>query len=128
MHVLHVSTAGGVELIRRARERGVRVTAEVCPHHLALTDKQSITVHVGAQWVRRADIPVTQDDFAAFVGLEVPLSREFRLVVRRQHLAVTRQCGACDATEDIGVDRTAQHDSIGALLVQHVIEVRECAE
>jgi dihydroorotase len=39
LHVLHVSTAGGVELIRRAKERGVRVTAEVCPHHLALTDK-----------------------------------------------------------------------------------------
>jgi dihydroorotase len=38
LHVLHVSTAGGVELVRRAKERGVRVTAEVCPHHLALTD------------------------------------------------------------------------------------------
>jgi dihydroorotase len=38
LHILHVSTAGGVELIRRARERGVRVSAEVCPHHLALTD------------------------------------------------------------------------------------------
>ncbi len=38
LHVLHVSTAGGVELIRRAKERGVRVSAEVCPHHLALTD------------------------------------------------------------------------------------------
>jgi dihydroorotase len=39
LHVLHVSTGGGVELIRRARQRGVRVSAEVCPHHLALTDK-----------------------------------------------------------------------------------------
>jgi dihydroorotase len=38
LHILHVSTAGGVELIRRAKDRGVRVTAEVCPHHLALTD------------------------------------------------------------------------------------------
>jgi dihydroorotase len=39
LHVLHVSTAGGVELIRRAKDRGVRVTAEVCPHHFALTDE-----------------------------------------------------------------------------------------
>src|SRR5207253_3472146 len=39
LHVLHVSTAGGVELVRRAKERGVRVTAEVCPHHLVLTDR-----------------------------------------------------------------------------------------
>ncbi len=39
LHVCHVSTAGGVDLIRQARQRGVRVTAEVAPHHLALTDR-----------------------------------------------------------------------------------------
>jgi len=39
LHVAHVSTAGAVELIRRARERGVHVTAEVTPHHLTLTDE-----------------------------------------------------------------------------------------
>jgi dihydroorotase len=38
LHVPHVSTAGSVELIRAAKARGVRVTAEVTPHHLALTD------------------------------------------------------------------------------------------
>ena len=37
VHVAHVSTAGSVELVRRARAEGVRVTAEVTPHHLALT-------------------------------------------------------------------------------------------
>ncbi len=40
LHVGHVSTAGGVECIRRARERGVSVTAEVTPHHLSLTDEE----------------------------------------------------------------------------------------
>ena len=39
LHVAHVSTKGAVELIRRARDRGVHVTAEVAPHHLALTDE-----------------------------------------------------------------------------------------
>ncbi len=39
LHVCHVSTRESVEQIRRARERGVRVTAEVTPHHLALTDE-----------------------------------------------------------------------------------------
>jgi dihydroorotase len=39
LHVLHVSTAGGVELIRRAKQRGLRVTAEACPHHFTLTDR-----------------------------------------------------------------------------------------
>jgi len=38
-HVAHVSTAGGVELVRQAKARGVRVTAEACPHHLLLTDE-----------------------------------------------------------------------------------------
>src|SRR6266550_4566280 len=38
LHVPHVSTAGTVELIRAAKAHGVRVTAEVTPHHLSLTD------------------------------------------------------------------------------------------
>ena len=38
VHLCHMSTKGSVELIRRAKERHVRVTAEVTPHHLTLTD------------------------------------------------------------------------------------------
>jgi len=38
VHLCHMSTRGSVELIRRAKERGLRVTAEVTPHHLTLTD------------------------------------------------------------------------------------------
>lgn len=38
LHVAHVSTAGGVEVVRRAKERGVTVTAETCPHYFTLTD------------------------------------------------------------------------------------------
>jgi dihydroorotase len=37
VHLAHVSTAGSVDLIRQARARGLPVTAEVTPHHLALT-------------------------------------------------------------------------------------------
>jgi dihydroorotase len=39
VHLCHMSTRGSVELIRRARERGVPVTAEVTPHHFTLTDR-----------------------------------------------------------------------------------------
>lgn len=39
LHVAHISTARGVELVRQAKARGVAVTAEVCPHHFALTDE-----------------------------------------------------------------------------------------
>jgi dihydroorotase len=38
LHLAHLSTAGGVELVRRAKRDGLLVTAEVTPHHLALTD------------------------------------------------------------------------------------------
>jgi len=38
LHVCHVSTAGSVEIIRWAKSKGWRVTAEVTPHHLLLTD------------------------------------------------------------------------------------------
>lgn len=38
-HVQHASTAGSVELIRRAKRDGLNVTAEVSPHHLLLTDE-----------------------------------------------------------------------------------------
>jgi dihydroorotase len=39
LHICQVSTAGGVALIKAAKARGVRVTAEVSPHHLTLTDR-----------------------------------------------------------------------------------------
>jgi dihydroorotase, multifunctional complex type len=39
LHVCHVSTAGSVEILRWAKRRGIRVTAEVTPHHLLLTDE-----------------------------------------------------------------------------------------
>lgn len=38
LHICHVTTAGGVEIIRWAKARGIHVTAEVTPHHLLLTD------------------------------------------------------------------------------------------
>ncbi len=39
VHILHVSTAESVELLRRGRRRGARVSGEACPHHFTLTDE-----------------------------------------------------------------------------------------
>ncbi|ODT02808.1 MAG: dihydroorotase [Gemmatimonadetes bacterium SCN 70-22] len=39
VHLCHMSTKGSVELIRWGKERNIRVTAEVCPHHLSLTEE-----------------------------------------------------------------------------------------
>ena len=43
LHICHVSTAEGVELIRKAQEAGLPVTAEVCPHHFTLIDEDITT-------------------------------------------------------------------------------------
>jgi dihydroorotase len=39
LHIAHVSTAGSVRLVREAKQRGVKVTAETCPHYFTLTDE-----------------------------------------------------------------------------------------
>ena len=39
LHICHLTTAGGVDLLRFAKARGINVTAEVTPHHLLLTDE-----------------------------------------------------------------------------------------
>jgi dihydroorotase len=43
LHVCHVSTAGTVDVLRWAKERGTKVSAEVTPHHLLLTDERLAT-------------------------------------------------------------------------------------
>lgn len=40
LHLTHLSTAGAVDAVRRAKERGVKVTADVTPHHLLLTEAE----------------------------------------------------------------------------------------
>ena len=49
VHIAHVSTRGAVEAIRSAKARGVRVTAEVTPHHLTLTD-EIVAFGAGGGW------------------------------------------------------------------------------
>jgi len=39
IHCQHVTTAGSVRLLREARSRGVKISGEICPHHIALTDE-----------------------------------------------------------------------------------------
>ncbi len=49
LHIAHVSTREAVDLIRKARERGLHVTAEVTPHHLALTDEATLSFDTNAK-------------------------------------------------------------------------------
>ena len=43
LHICHLTTAGGVEIIRWAKARGINVSAEVTPHHLMLTDESALS-------------------------------------------------------------------------------------
>ncbi len=62
LHICHLTTAGGVELVRWAKSRGVQVTAEVTPHHLLLTDEAVI----GYDPVFKVNPPLrTNDDVMA---------------------------------------------------------------
>ena len=39
LHLAHISTAGSVRMVREAKSRGIKVTAEACPHHFTLTEE-----------------------------------------------------------------------------------------
>ena len=49
LHIAHVSTRGSVELIRRAREKDIKITAEVTPHHLTLTEDRVLGYDTNAK-------------------------------------------------------------------------------
>ena len=49
LHIAHTTTEGSVELIRRAKEKGINVTAEVTPHHLTLTEERVIGYDTNAK-------------------------------------------------------------------------------
>jgi len=69
LHIAHVSTVGSVGLIRRAKEQGIRVTAEVTPHHLTLTEERLIGYDTNA----KVNPPLrTEKDVQALIqGLKV---------------------------------------------------------
>lgn len=49
VHICHVSTAGGVELIREAKARNVKVTCETCPQYFSATDEEILSYNTNAK-------------------------------------------------------------------------------
>ncbi len=82
IHIAHVSTAGGVEIVRQAKSRGVKVTAETCPQYFTLTEEA----------VR---------GFNTLAKINPPLREE------RDRLAIIE--GLCDGTLDMIVTDHAPH-------------------
>lgn len=69
LHVAHLSTAGAVRLIREAKARGVPVTAEVAPHHLALTDEDEALRNYDTDWKMAPPLRAKSDQDALIEGL-----------------------------------------------------------
>ncbi|MFC1915691.1 dihydroorotase [Chloroflexota bacterium] len=68
LHIAHVSTEGSVELIRRGKEKGIRVTAEVTPHHLTLTEEAVRDYNTNAKV--NPPLRTKQDNQALIQGLK----------------------------------------------------------
>ncbi len=67
-HVCHVSTEQSVRLIRQAKQFGVKVTAEVCPHHLLLSDED--IPGLDANWKMNPPLRTPKDVQAMIEGIE----------------------------------------------------------
>lgn len=67
-HVCHVSTEQSIRLIRQAKEIGIRVTAEVCPHHLLLSEED--IPELDANWKMNPPLRSKRDVEACIAALE----------------------------------------------------------
>ena len=90
LHIAHVSTAGSVDLIRRAKEKGIRVTAEVTPHHLTLTEEKVIGYNTNA----KVNPPLrTKHDIQALIQ---GLKENVIDIIATDHAPHTKADKACD--------------------------------
>ncbi len=71
-HVAHLSTAGGVEIVRAAKQRGLAVTSEVTPSHLVMTDEWAL----GRQGAGPAAGPLTASAYDTHAKVSPPLRSE----------------------------------------------------
>jgi len=66
-HVAHISSKGGVELVRQARKQGLKVTTEAAPHHFALTEEEVLGYNVDAKM--SPPLRTEEDRLAVIEGL-----------------------------------------------------------
>ncbi|MBW8840199.1 MAG: hypothetical protein JF602_10200, partial [Gemmatimonadetes bacterium] len=82
VHLCHMSTKGSIELIRWGKERGIRVTAEACPHHLSLTEDAVDGYNTNGKafepFVARHDAFLMANHGATTVGPSTPRSSSRR--------------------------------------------------
>lgn len=90
LHIAHASTATTVEHIRRAKEKGIRVTAEVAPHHLTLTEQR--VIDYGANAKVNPPLRTEKDTEALLQGLKEGVID----AIATDHAPHTTKDKACD--------------------------------
>jgi dihydroorotase len=70
VHIAHLSTAASLDMVRKAKKRGVRVTCEVSPHHLTLTDQDVHTSGLDPNWKMSPPLRSARDIKALRKGLK----------------------------------------------------------
>ena len=108
MHLTHLSTAAALDAVRRAQDRGVRVTCDVTPHHLAMTDAW-IAGDRGFSWEAPSDL--VSDPFGQPLDARVAFDGACRvnppLPAREDALALLR--GVADGSIDAIATDHAPH-------------------
>jgi len=69
VHVAHISTKEGVELVRQGKAKGIKVTTEVCPHHFDLTDEEIDRQKFNTNFKMHPPLRTQQDVDAMIEGL-----------------------------------------------------------
>lgn len=102
-HVAHMSTAGSLELVRKAKAKGINVTCEVTPHHLTITDE----VFLGHENIGRPFDPLTPVAYETRGKVNPPL---------RSHVDVEAMIeGLADGTIDVIATDHAPHNRVDKL-------------
>lgn len=69
IHVMHISTRKGIQLVRQAKLKGINVTTEVCPHHFDLTDQEIEKRHFDTHCKMHPPLRTEDDRKACMEGL-----------------------------------------------------------
>ncbi len=109
LHIAHASTRGSVELIRQAKRKGLRVTAEVTPHHLTLTEERVMGYNTRA----KVNPPLrTREDIQALIEGLQDNTIDIIATDHAPHTEVEKLCEFAQAPFGISVLETA----LGSLL------------
>jgi dihydroorotase len=109
VHLTHISTAGSLDMIRAAKARGIRVTCDVTPHHLALTDdwvrgRRALAWEQGLKGQEVAAAPANAMPYDSNTKMNPPL--------RRLHDVRALWIGLADGTVDAIATDHAPHASV----------------